>query len=74
MQQTAFWLVGSPNGASGLFSINLNSGAATSIGAIGNNLTIVDIAVQQVPEPETLALALVGLLGLIAVRRKAPQQ
>lgn len=62
------------NGASGLYSINLNTGTATSIGAIGNNLTIVDIAVQQVPEPETLALAMVGLLGLFAVRRKARQK
>jgi hypothetical protein len=58
------------NGISGLFSINLNTGAATSIGTIGNGLTLVDIAVQQVPEPETLVLAMVGLLSLLAARRR----
>jgi hypothetical protein len=60
-----------PNGISGLFSINLSTGAATSIGAIGSGLTIVDIAVQQVPEPESLALMMVGLLGLLAARRRS---
>jgi hypothetical protein len=60
-----------PGGTSGLFGINLNTGAATSIGAIGNGLTIVDIAVQQVPEPETLTLAMVGLFSLLAARRRS---
>jgi hypothetical protein len=63
-----------PGGTSGLFGINLNTGVATMIGAIGNGLTIVDIAVQQVPEPETLALAMAGLFGLFAVRRLSRRQ
>ena len=58
------------NGVSGLFSINLNTGAAASTGAIGTNLSIIDIAAQQVPEPETLALTLVGVVGLLAARRR----
>ena len=57
-------------GTSGLFNINLGTGAATSIGAIGSGLTIVDIAVQQVPEPESIALMSIGLLGLLAARRR----
>ena len=58
-------------GASGLFNINLGTGAATSIGAIGGGLTIVDIAVQQVPEPESIALLSIGLIGLLAARRRS---
>ena len=57
-------------GLSGLYNINLGSGAATSIGAIGSGLTIVDIAVQQVPEPETMALMAIGIFGLLAGRRR----
>lgn len=57
-------------GTSSFFNINLDTGAATRIGAIGNELTITDIAVQQVPEPETLALVMVGLMGLTIGRRR----
>lgn len=57
-------------GLSGLYNINLGTGAATSIGAIGSGLTIVDIAVQQVPEPETMALMAIGIFGLLAGRRR----
>lgn len=57
-------------GTSGLFNINLGTGAATSIGAIGSSLTLVDIAVAPVPEPETIALMSIGLFGLLAARRR----
>lgn len=66
---TAFASLTGPGGTSSFFSVNLASGAATSLGAIGNGLTLVDIAVQQVPEPETLALLMVGLLGFAASRK-----
>lgn len=66
---TAFASLTGPGGTSSFFSVNLASGAATSIGAIGNGLTLIDIAVQQVPEPETLALMMVGLLGFAASRQ-----
>lgn len=57
-------------GTSGLFNINLNTGAATSIGGIGNGLTLVDIAVSPVPEPETILLFTAGLLGLALSGRR----
>jgi hypothetical protein len=57
------------NGISSLFNINLGTGAATSLGVIGNGLTIRDIAIA-VPEPETVALMLVGLGGLFASRQR----
>lgn len=66
---TAYASLTGPGGTSSFFSVNLGSGAATSIGAIGNGLTLIDIAVQQVPEPETLALMMVGLLGFAASRK-----
>ena len=58
------------NGISGLFNINLNTGAATSIGNIGNRLTVVDIAVSTVPEPETILLMVTGFIGLLMSRRR----
>ena len=68
---SAFASLTGAGGASGLFSINLGTGAATSIGAIGSGLSIVDIAVQQVPEPETLAMLLLGLGGMMFTRRRS---
>lgn len=57
-------------GGSSLFSIDLATGAATQIGAIGGGLLIADIAVQQVPEPGTIGLMAAGLLGVVASRRQ----
>ena len=64
-------LTGTAAGASSsLFSINLASGAATSIGAIGSGLQIAGIAIQQVPEPATITLLAAALLGSVAVRAR----
>ena len=66
----AFASLTTPGAFSSLFSINLTSGAATPIGAIGNGLAIAGIAIQQVPEPATITLLAAALLGSIAVRAR----
>ena len=54
------------------FTLNLNTGAATSVGTIGAGLSIVDITIgsSTVPEPTTLALSAGGLMALLAVARR----
>lgn len=64
----AFASLTAVGGSSGFYSINLGTGAATAIGAIGSGLLISDIAIQQVPEPGTITLLAAALLGSIAVR------
>ena len=51
-----------------LFSLNLGTGAATSLGTIGGGFTIVDIA--AVPEPSSLAFASLAIAGVIAGYRR----
>lgn len=58
-----------------LYTINLATGAATSLGAVGGGFTqVYGLAVTPAaPEPGTLALALLGggaLVGRVVVRRK----
>lgn len=63
-----------PGGAtSSLFAVNLDTGAATSLGTIGGGNTIRGIAVVTVaaPEPATIALLATGLLPVVgAIIRK----
>lgn len=56
---------------SSLFGINLGTGAATSLGVIGNGTNLRDISVTAVPEPATIVGTLVGgsVLGMLRRRR-----
>ncbi|HUP79967.1 MAG TPA: DUF4394 domain-containing protein [Pirellula sp.] len=51
-----------------LFSLNLVTGAASSLGTVGGGFTIVDIA--AVPEPSSLAFASLAIAGVIAGYRR----
>ena len=55
-----------------LFTVNLGSGVATPVGGIGRGLALRDITVSQIPEPGTLGLLALGLLGVVALCRAAP--
>lgn len=63
-------------GESGLYTINLASGAATLVGliGIGGNTAIapalVGITVSPIPEPSTWALMVAGLIGVGVVARR----
>jgi hypothetical protein len=59
--------------SSNLYSINLNTGAASLIGPIGNGLVFNDISViAAVPEPSSLTLlAIVSIGGLFVLRRRS---
>jgi hypothetical protein len=60
-----------PGASSGLFTINLGTGAATLVGAIGGGTVLRDITVSQVvSEPGTLALLALALLAPIVWRTR----
>lgn len=59
------------SGFSSLYSIDLATGAATLIGAIGNGLSLTGIAIAQVSEPASLAILASGLAGVFWIRRRA---
>jgi MYXO-CTERM domain-containing protein len=53
------------------YTVDLATGAATLVGVIGNGaLTTQSIAASTVPEPTVAALGAIGLLGLLARRRR----
>jgi hypothetical protein len=65
-----------PGGTSSqLFAINLATGAASLIGSIGGAVALADLATAApIPEPETYALMLGGLLAVSAAARRAKRR
>jgi len=67
---TAYASLSTDGFTSSLYSIDLLTGAATSIGGIGSNQTILDIAAPSaVPEPATTLFGL-AVVGAAALRRR----
>ena len=56
-------------GAQGLYSVNLDTGAATFIGGIGRD-QLHSLAVATVPEPGSMALTAAAGLALLGLRRR----
>ena len=68
---TAFASFTAVSGASSLYTINLATGSATLVGAIGNGQSITGLAaVADSPEPGTVSLVLSGMAALAFFRRK----
>ena len=68
------YLAFASGGGSSLYSVDLGSGAATLVGAIGSGLTITGLAApvgSAVPEPATALLLGLGLAGAAVGRRRS---
>lgn len=66
----AYAAFSSPTGGpSTLYTINLATGAATSLGTIGGGLALAGLA-APVPEPTALALTGIGLAGIFGYNRR----
>lgn len=62
-------------GVSSLYSINLSTGAASNIGAIGGNQTIIGLALAPVPEPSTMLFVALGAgLAIFAKRNRSAKK
>jgi hypothetical protein len=64
-------LLPASSSVSQFYSINLATGAATSLGVIDGGLVITAMAVgPAIPEPATLGLLGVGMIGCLVARRR----
>ena len=64
-------LLPATSSVSQFYSINLATGAATSLGVIDGGLVITAMAVgPAIPEPATLGLLCVGIVGCLVARRR----
>lgn len=65
--------ISSPTAADEFYTVNLSSGMATLVGTT-TGLDLLDITAAPIPEPGTVALTAVGVIGLVAaVRRRRGQ-
>jgi hypothetical protein len=71
----AYATLASPTGGgSSLYTINLNTGAASLVGSIGNSLTLRGIAAPVgVPEPASVVMAGIGLAAALGLARYGRQ-
>lgn len=63
----------SPNRWTDFYSVDLKTGKTVSRGMIGNGLRIADISLAPVPEPATMAVAGLALVGLAFLRRRSAE-
>jgi hypothetical protein len=64
-------LFGVDSGTDKLLSINTTTGAGTAVGDLGfGNVDGLSFTPSQIPEPTTIAILTIGLLGLGAARRR----
>ena len=53
-----------------LGTVDVDNGVCTEIGPTQNGLTAVGLAIAIIPEPGTFTLVGMGLVGLLALRRR----